>query len=182
MQAQRLQHERANPRLAKAVARDEGKLGVGAAMAGRLCAEDQQTAAAALSHSRVLCRFCTTRFCWLAAGQRSMQPTWGHLQLLTPLPHPCWHHCSEDPLAILKDEEEKVHDSDEEWRTIRERAAARHVVKTAPKVGWLGCPLAVGCLSALRCGCCGARVCEGGAQDAVGWLPGISAAQLGGSC
>ncbi|KAI7843503.1 hypothetical protein COHA_002746 [Chlorella ohadii] len=62
MQAQRLQHERANPRLAKAVARDE-----------------------------------------------------------------------EDPLAILKDDEEKEHDSDEEWRAIRERAAARHVVKTAPK-------------------------------------------------
>ncbi len=42
---------------------------------------------------------------------------------------------SEDPLAILKDDEEKEHDSDEEWRAIRERAAARHVVKTAPKVG-----------------------------------------------
>lgn len=59
--------------------------------------------------------------------------------------HPCtppnqWHlirpaSVAEDPLAILKDEEEKEHDSDEEWRAIRERAAARHVVKTAPKVG-----------------------------------------------
>lgn len=73
MQAQRLQHERANPRLAKAVARDEGKLGVGAAMAGRLCAEDQQTAAAALSHSRVLCRFCTLHHQILLAGRRAAQ-------------------------------------------------------------------------------------------------------------
>ncbi|KAL4438167.1 hypothetical protein ABPG77_010528 [Micractinium sp. CCAP 211/92] len=60
MHAQRLQHERANPRLARAVARDE-----------------------------------------------------------------------DDPLSMLRDEEEA--DSDEEWKGIKERAAARHEVKTAPQ-------------------------------------------------
>jgi len=34
-------------------------------------------------------------------------------------------------MAILRDEEEA--DSDEEWKGIKERAAARHVVKTAPQ-------------------------------------------------
>jgi hypothetical protein len=49
---------------------------------------------------------------------------------------------AEDPLAILRDEDEA--DSDEEWRGIKERAAARQVVKTtAPQVAagglsWFG--------------------------------------------
>lgn len=106
MQAQRQQHERANPKLARAVARNEGAL---------------------LFQLSVLGGGSQGNGC----GRPHPRPTLRLNQHPTRHPLPA----ADDPLAILKEDKEQRDepDSDEEWKEIKARAAARHVVKTAPK-------------------------------------------------
>ena len=135
MQAQRQQHEKANPRLAKAVGRGEGERG-GAGGRRREGVGDRRSA------GNCHCCFSLSRHCCLLPS--SAHPLGAHNS--TPNLPACLPGLpAEDPLAILRDEDEA--DSDEEWRGIKERAAARQVVKTtAPQVG-------AAVLSDARCGC-----------------------------
>ncbi len=127
MHAQRLQHERANPRLARAVARDEGEAGLCCSSRRGSPALSAGTETPAWTESRQVLLACATQ-----AAQQAQPP------LPLPPTHPPTPHtlstprgpAADDPLSMLRDEEEA--DSDEEWKGLKERAAARHEVKTAP--------------------------------------------------
>lgn len=134
MHAQRLQHERANPRLARAVARDEGEAG--------LCCLSRRGAPA--SHRLQEPRHGRNRgtTCWPAPPKQlskhkpsppsRVHPPHTHARTSThTTPSTSRGPAADDPLSMLRDEEEA--DSDEEWKGIKERAAARHEVKTAPQ-------------------------------------------------
>ena len=164
MQAQRQQHEKANPRLAKAVGRGEGERGGagGKGARGRGGGGGGGGVPGVCRWEFALLHMLLFASSWHRVSAHSpgalLVPSWCptssmHTSALNPpacpAPLPClpclpFLPClpalpAEDPLAILRDEDEA--DSDEEWRGIKERAAARQVVKTtAPQVGVQGCP------------------------------------------